>query len=211
MVGPWIFAGFLNWTVNARSVLPLIPAAGILMFRRLESIPSLFAPRRSAAALAVGLAISALLSFWITSSDVAWANSQREAANLLYQKTRSERGGVFLAGHWGFQYYMQAAGFTLGDEENSNFREGDLVVIPENNTELIKRLAQFRFVAQQNLELLRGNLAATMASTLDAGFHSSYWGPLPFAFGKVPLGVYHIGRLAPLERQDTATHQGNPD
>ena len=35
--GTFVFASLLNWTVNARSVLPLIPAAGILIVRRLET------------------------------------------------------------------------------------------------------------------------------------------------------------------------------
>ncbi len=34
--GTFIFAAFLNWTINARSILPLIPAAGILLARRLD-------------------------------------------------------------------------------------------------------------------------------------------------------------------------------
>jgi 4-amino-4-deoxy-L-arabinose transferase-like glycosyltransferase len=35
-LGTFVFAVFLNWTVNARSILPLIPAAGILLARRIE-------------------------------------------------------------------------------------------------------------------------------------------------------------------------------
>ncbi len=201
VVGTWIFAGFLNWTVNARSVLPLVPAAAILIFRRLERCPRILTPRGTAAAMAGGLMVAAVLSFWITAADAAWANSEREAADLIFQKTRAERGTVYFAGHWGFQYYMQGKGFTPGDEENSNFRDGDLIVIPENNTELIHP-SQFRFVGQENLELLRGEVATTMSSALDAGFYSSYWGPLPFAFGRVPTEVYHIGHIV-LRRQNT--------
>src|SRR5208337_4326003 len=43
--GTVIFASLLNWTVNARSVLPLIPAAGILTVRRLETIHELWTRR----------------------------------------------------------------------------------------------------------------------------------------------------------------------
>lgn len=35
-LGTFVFASFVNWTVNARSVLPLIPAAGILLARGVE-------------------------------------------------------------------------------------------------------------------------------------------------------------------------------
>ena len=206
VVGTWIFAGFLNWTVNARSVLPLIPAAGILMFRRLDWFPSILTTRGAAAVMACAVAVVGLLSFWVTASDVAWANSARQAADLIYQKTRAERGTVFFAGHWGFQYYMQAKGFIPADQVNSPFREGDLVIIPENNIEIIGRPGGFRFVARENLELLGGQLATTMDSALDAGFYSSYWGPLPFAFGRVRPEVYHIGRVALMEHRNTVAN-----
>jgi hypothetical protein len=38
IIGIFTFATFLNWTINARSFLPLAPAAGILMVRRLERL-----------------------------------------------------------------------------------------------------------------------------------------------------------------------------
>src|SRR3954447_18763881 len=33
LIGTFMFAGFVNWSVNGRSVIPLIPAAGILLAR----------------------------------------------------------------------------------------------------------------------------------------------------------------------------------
>ncbi|MGO8794939.1 MAG: glycosyltransferase family 39 protein [Candidatus Sulfotelmatobacter sp.] len=196
VVGTWIFAGFLNWTVNARSVLPLIPAAGILIFRRLDRLPGILTPSRSLVAVS-GLAIAGLLSFSITASDVAWANSAREAAHLIYQKTRAERGTVFFLGHWGFQYYMQALGFIPGDEMNPRFRPGDLVIVPMNNTEIVATPPQVDFIELNHLELLPDNLVTTMSWGLGAGFYSSNWGPLPFVFGKVPGEEYKIGRVVP--------------
>ncbi len=38
VLGTFIFTGFVNWTINARSVLPLIPAAGILLARRVDAL-----------------------------------------------------------------------------------------------------------------------------------------------------------------------------
>ena len=37
IVGVLFFAMVLNWTVNARSFLPLVPAVAILLVRRLEA------------------------------------------------------------------------------------------------------------------------------------------------------------------------------
>ena len=42
VLGTFVFAAFLNWTINARSVLPLIPASGILIARRLDELPLSF-------------------------------------------------------------------------------------------------------------------------------------------------------------------------
>ena len=38
--GTFIFTGFVNWAINARSVLPLIPAVGILLARRVDALPA---------------------------------------------------------------------------------------------------------------------------------------------------------------------------
>jgi hypothetical protein len=92
---------------------------------------------------------------------------------------------------------MQGRGFTPADELNSNFRQGDLVIFPENNIEQINRPAQFDAVGQKHLELVGGRFVTTMASALDAGFYSSFWGPLPFAFGPVPPESYEFFRLEP--------------
>ena len=208
VVGTWVFAGFLNWTVNARSVLPLIPAAGILIFRRVDSLPMRFAPRQSAAIAACGLIVTAILSLWVTEADVAMANSAREAASQIYQKTRAERAPIYFLGHWGFQYYMQDRGFIPGDEENTEYRVGDLVIVPANNTQIAGFPAQFVVAARQDLQLLPDQHATTMGAALSAGFYSSYWGPLPFAFGKVPPEVYYFGRIVPADQIPSSTEGG---
>jgi hypothetical protein len=198
LIGTGFFAGFLNWTVNARSVLPLIPAAAILMFRRLEGLPDSLPPKKETMVVAGALAVAAVLAFSITWGDAVWANSAREAATLISQDSQTKQGTVYFGGHWGFQYYMQARGFTPADELGSNFREGDLVIIPENNVEQIDRPAQFDVVAPKTLQLAQRRYVATMSSPLDAGFYSSLWGPLPFVFGPVPPETYNFYRLMPL-------------
>lgn len=108
VLGTWFFAGFVNWTVNARSVLPLIPAVGVLMLRRLErqrgfpAMGGFSAHRRTAVVAGIGMCLAALVSLLVTTSDASWANSMREAANRIYKNTRAERRTVYFAGHWGF-------------------------------------------------------------------------------------------------------------
>lgn len=203
MLGTWFFAGFVNWTVNARSVLPLIPPAAILILRRLERNKGFLATDgfpvagKTAALAAAGLSLAALVSFLVATSDAAWADSMREAANRIYQDTRAERGTVYFAGHWGFQYYMQALGFIPADELNTNFAPSDALVVPSNNNQVIDLSKRYDLVALESVELLKGAHAVTMCSRLGAGFYSSTWGPLPFAFGPVPSEKYDLFRLAP--------------
>jgi 4-amino-4-deoxy-L-arabinose transferase-like glycosyltransferase len=104
--GTFIFTGFLNWTINARSVLPLIPAAGILLARRIDVLrPTSI--RFRPALLAIPLALSGVVSLWLTWADTELANSARIAAAEIEQETRNQPGTVWFTGHWGFQYYME--------------------------------------------------------------------------------------------------------
>ena len=72
--GTWVFASFVNWTVNARSVLPMIPAVGILLARRLETLGNL-AGKLRLAKLVVPLVVSAAVALWVTWADASLANS----------------------------------------------------------------------------------------------------------------------------------------
>ncbi len=198
VAGTWIFAGFVNWTVNARSVLPLIPAAGILIVRHLDRLPSIVASRRSTVATVSGLVVAAVFSFAITASDVAWANSAREAANLIYQKTRAKHGSVYFLGHWGFQYYMDQIGARPLDTHGSRMFPGDWVVVPTNNTNTFSLARNPRFQKDPaSFDLDNRSMAATICPQLGAGFYTSIWGPLPFAFGPVPSERYTLLRFNP--------------
>src|SRR5438552_11747994 len=64
VVGTFLFTAFVNWTINARSALPLIPAIGILLARRLEKLRNA-SQRRLAASVVIALSLSGLVSLWI--------------------------------------------------------------------------------------------------------------------------------------------------
>lgn len=197
ILGTFLFAAFLNWTVNARSLLPLIPAAAILLARRLDEVQIAFARRPSGiwtsgiwpARLAIPLALSAVISLSIAWGDMAFANSGRSVASLIHRQTQNQPGSVLFEGHWGFQYYMQLFGARPVEYDKFAFQTGDLVVIPENTTSTFPIAPQF-VATQQILQFDPHAHAATMA--LGAGFYSSVWGPLPFSFGRVPSEPYLV-------------------
>lgn len=186
VAGTFIFATFVNWTVNARSVLPLVPAAGILIARRLESV------RLSRGRIAIPLAISCILSLWITWGDADFANSAREAAWLVHEQTANQPGTVWFAGHWGFQYYMQQFGAQPYDQKNNLSQPGELLIMPENNSNLFEVSPD---LVTRVIELPMPRGVTTSRGSQGAGFYASVWGPLPFSFGPVPPERYSIVRL----------------
>jgi hypothetical protein len=193
VLGTFLFAAFLNWTVNARSMLPLIPAAAILLARRLDKNDTRVASAwRPAGILVVPLALSAMISLSIAWGDTALANSGRSMANIIRGQTQNQAGSVLFEGHWGFQYYMQLFGARPVEYDKFAFQTGDLVVTPENSTSTFPIAPQF-VASQQILQIDPHAYAATMA--LGAGFYSSVWGPLPFSFGRVPSEPYLVVHL----------------
>jgi hypothetical protein len=187
VLGTFVFATFVNWTVNGRSVLPLIPAAAILLARRFD----LGRPRLLAAV--VPLAAAAIVSVWVTSADARLADSAREAAQYVRDHPAPGKNTSF-EGHWGFQYYMQLFGFAPLDFDTYEIQDGNLVVIPENSTNT--RAMPPQIVASQSIYSIDVNLGVTtMGSAMGAGFYSDAEGPLPYAFGPAPPERYLFDQM----------------
>jgi 4-amino-4-deoxy-L-arabinose transferase-like glycosyltransferase len=190
--GTFVFTGFLNWAINARSVLPLIPAAGILLARCLDALRT-ESFRWRPAMLAIPLAVAAAVSFWLTWADTELANSARTAAALIEQRTRNQPGTVWFQGHWGFQYYMESFGARAAVVDDPPRLPGDFIATAGD-----RLLFEVRpeFVASRDVIQIPMRLGITTAQgELGAGFFSSDLGPLPFAIGPVPPERYELIRL----------------
>jgi len=190
VAGTVIFAFYVNWTVNARSILPMIPAVGILLARRLEQKRFALLNWKQAASLALPLPLAATMSAWIVSGDTALADSARTAVELIHGKTQETTGTLSFQGHWGFQYYMESLGATVSDV----YRPGDVAAIPENNTN-VSGIPKSAPVSAELFDLTAGKWVTTMQPQAGAGFYSSLWGPLPFTFGPIPPERYEIARF----------------
>ena len=197
VIGTFVFTIRLNWTVNARSVLPLIPAAGILIARRLETMHDAWT-RSLKLQVAVALIVSGVLSIWVAAADTHLANLARDAAQTIRSRTRSEVGTLWYEGHWGFQYYMEHMGALPVDAQDFQIRPGDFVAVPENNARFAGFPPDMAFQNEAVLELPNSSWAATLSWQLGAGFYSSYWGPLPFAFGPAPAEHYVLVKASPV-------------
>jgi 4-amino-4-deoxy-L-arabinose transferase-like glycosyltransferase len=192
VVGTFWFTAYLNWTVNVRSVLPMVPAVGILLARRLERLGEDSAQRLRSSVI-VGLLACGVVSLWLARADTDAANSARTAASLVYQKT-ARNNNVWFLGHSGFQYYMQKFGARPYDWPHPQTRPGDFLVIPYSKVWPEDVTSQFPGL-RENVDLAMHSYASTTSPEIGAGFYHSYWSILPYAFGPVPAEKYAIIRL----------------
>lgn len=192
VLGTFVFAGFVNWTVNARSILPLIPAAAILLTRRSERRLDL-RTKNAMGVVALALIACGALSVWVATGDTELANTARRNATLVYQKTLGQ-GNIWFEGHWGFQYYMQLLGAQPLDLKNPQAQPGDFIVIPFNNY-WTPETPPYQLISEQRVFLPMHTGATTISWPLGAGFYSTYWGPMPFAIGPEPLEGARILQL----------------
>jgi len=176
--GTFAFTALINWTVNGRSILPLVPAAAILVARRLDQIPVRVQSK------AICLAAGAALSFIVVGADCNLARAVRDLAQKVTSTYHRPPQTLWFQGHWGFQYYMQQSGGSPVDFDSSALKPGDIIAVPSDNTNLRRPNAAAADLIG-TVTVNRAGALDTMDSTTGAGFYSSGWGPLPFAFGDV--------------------------
>lgn len=209
VLGTFFFAAFINWSINARSVLPLIPAAGILITRRLEMSPEHLHLHRFA--IGLGILGSVVLSMLVTKSDVALAESTKRAAILVSERTRQGNGQVVFQGHWGFQYYMQQRGLRPFDFAKCTLHRGDVLIIPANAAETTALPDKYRDFSEE-ISIPLDQHVITERWQMGSGFYGAYFGPLPFAFGSIPDERYvleHIGTEMPPSRWNIGAEVGS--
>jgi hypothetical protein len=89
---------------------------------------------------------------------------------------------------------MELVGGSPVDFNSSPLKPGDIVAVPSNNTNLLPPTRSKSTVIDT---IVSGGVhpVATMDQATGAGFYSSVWGPLPFAFGHVPpekVSIYEL-------------------
>ncbi len=133
--GTFVFVALINWTVNARSILPLTPAVGILLVRRLERNGGCagtgWLPR-----VTLALAVSLTLAAAALQADFATAAAVRHNAREACAKFAGQVPTLWYQGHWGFQFYMNAGGAVPVDFKHPGLKPGDAVAVPSNNTNI---------------------------------------------------------------------------
>jgi hypothetical protein len=189
--GMFVFATVFNWTCNARSLLPMLPAVGILVARRLEdkNQPALsaFSWRILCPALPA-LAVSLL----VAQADYNLAKAGRNAAKDLCAKYSPQPGRrLWFDHHWGFQYYMEQGGGRPLEMDLGQMARGDLVIIPaEGIDEIDPPCNLFRIVDM--LKYTTNPHYSTQSRSAGAGFYAATVGPYPFSAGYVNPECYYV-------------------
>ena len=193
VIGTFIFAALVNWSVNGRSILPMVPAAGILLMRRLENRPKPLAGARGQV-LAVMLVIAGVLSVLTLYGDYRYANTARWVAKDIMAEYQTSTNTVIFEGHWGFQYYMESLGGKAANYRAiPDIKPDDILVIPRWNTNIVQPSAG----SVEMLDTMR--IPSFPLSVMDfgagAGFYADQMGSLPFSFGPGTGETYIICRF----------------
>ncbi len=189
--GSFAFAALINWSVNARALLPMLAPLAILAVRRLDRPGnSRFSGRRRW--LCGGLvAAGAALSLTLTVADFQQANIARDAARKFTADDKAYPYQYFFEDHWGFQYYMEEGGVRYLDA--AKLQTHDRIVAPLwGSVEVSYDPAMARRVPGAELKQSGLKWVTTMHPALCAGFYAHTRGPMPFAFGPVPPEEYAV-------------------
>ncbi len=197
IIALWIISGLfsamvLNFAVNARSFLLIVPAAAILLVRRLKvtrgnSVAGgwLLWPLIPAATIVLGIA----------AADCQLAKSGRIAAEQITAKYKSASHQLWFEGHGAFQYYMEKLGGLPIDVERSLLQPGDVVVVPWIGTHTPVPAGSVGWI--EGLTFRPFSWINLMGGTTKerAGFYGANWGPVPFTIGKLPPQDYFVVKV----------------
>jgi hypothetical protein len=188
IVGIEVFAGYVNWMSNVRSILPAVPAAALVVARALDE------PGEASRSVSLTLLVSLAIALWVALGDHGVARAQVQAAARVQAESAGRTGTLWFQGHWGFQAAMEALGGRATDALASRFFPGDVLVIPRTNTNTIDlpRSVPTRLAP---VVVPIGPGGTTVCNRCGAGFYSSGWGPLPYRLDPPPperFDVFHI-------------------
>lgn len=189
VAGTFAFTVFFNWTVNARSILPMAPAVAVLLARAADD------ERLSAIRLWLPVGLALAVSLAVAWADMRLANSAKDAATLIAARHSGGPGTLWFQGHWGFQYYMEDKGAKPIEWKETRVGDGDKIAFPFNNSGL-RLLPEDRFSVVEDFAVDPSPYLSTMTLGPGAGFYASEWGPLPFML--VPPNEERYQVLAPV-------------
>ena len=201
LAGVMVFTTAVNWTINARSLLPAIPVAGLLVARRLDALAKTsraFGP----GVLAMPVVAAGVMGLCLAKADFDLANTHRTAVRQLFAQYQGSSGVLWFQGHWGIQYYFEQLGAKAMEIRRPRLNPGDIVILPIESKELrvrsdddLRLVEVRRFPSKMPL--------TTMSYDDGAGFYASVSSPLPFVIGAISpesFTVYEVLKAGAVPR-----------
>ncbi len=188
--GVFLFSTYVNWSVTARTFVPMAPAAAILVVRAARIDDGRTVGRY------VATLVTATLAIGVAWGDMAWSRTVRDTAVMFNDGFRDNPLDVYFQGHWGFQHYADPAVMQALDIERTVLHADNVLITPKNNSVAARLPEQFR--AETDIVLAgEGRWASTMLGNSGVGFYSNLFGPLPFRIGPAPAEVYYVTLVSP--------------
>lgn len=185
--GTLFFVGVVNWTFNARVVLPAVFPATVLIVRWIELQPK---PQEWIKWVRIAIVPSAAVTLLVATADYQYAAAVKEYVVTTVQKQIDKGRGVFFTGHWGFQWYLEEAGAVPLDASPVPVAPGDIIVQKSGSDNFFPE-APYEFVAQESK---RTPLHLhTHRHSIHADFYAGVPGGLPFALN--PDGILERFRM----------------
>ena len=184
IAGTLVFVACLNWTINGRVILPMLPALAMLALRRMPANAASIPWHRRAEC---GVALGALLALLAAVADDSLARAARDGPLALARQVENVHAAKWFDGHWGVQWYLEARpekDFRILDTAESVVQPGDLLLLPREGANLADVPPQAITPALASVEIATFPLAATMDIDSSAGFYSDRFGGLPFSLGQ---------------------------
>ncbi len=199
VLGALVFTTYINHLINARTLLPMVPALAILMARNVRATGAATGFRRAISF--APLASGAVLSMWVLLGDYAVAENGRYSAREAAKRAAADGVQLYYSGLWGFQYYVQLEGARVfqvegdgwGDELHVRMQHGDLIAVSSDGRERW-RPAPGEFEDAAFFAYPNRFGVATYHSADECGFYSHLAGILPYKFGLASREEYGLYR-----------------
>ncbi len=170
-------------------VVPLVPAAAILLARPL--VASAVTLRRFLLPATVTCGI--VLSFLVLTGNRTLALTQKRAVDELIAPRVRAGQHVLFAGHWGFHWYAEAVGAEPATWIDPSPQPGDIVVVSLIDLPLFaNKWTRYSVMERWCLNRPGGRV---MDRDVGAGFFSNRFGPLPWVWSKEDNNKFEVWRI----------------
>ncbi len=196
-LGTWIVSGaavviLFGPFVAVRSFLPIQPPLAIWL------IGSVAAEHRRRIALSATAVVTLTLSAFLALADWHWAKYYEVIAQAIASQSFGPgKPTVMFAGHWGWQYYAERAGFKAWDARRLDSPPGTIVIVPlRADKQFIHPVVLSRAQRISEFEVPHGPLSFTTWNR-EAGFrfYGGDFGQIPWGFSGELTERFTIYRL----------------